>query len=228
MLSADPLPQSRWRAWLRRQCRGLQDQSVFLRITSWSPSTPAPPWLLVSPGREPYRRSLRRNFPIDRPAPHDRKCDARHLVGKRYRDKLEGLLLHELLGPHPQRIGMGLTVKQHSMRSDDEQFAQVPIAHLRNAPQLLFAARRVLLGRQPEKGGELARVGETRRILNGRRHCRGGDRAEAGHAHQTARRFIVLRHLRKSFGRVARSLHPDDEVEGRVPPAPRTLQTGFS
>jgi hypothetical protein len=43
MLSADPLPHSRWRACLRRQCRGLRDQSAFLRITSWSPSIPLPP-----------------------------------------------------------------------------------------------------------------------------------------------------------------------------------------
>jgi hypothetical protein len=34
------------------------------------------------------------------------------------------------------------------MRAHDEQFAQVPIAHLRNAPELRLAARRVLLGRQ--------------------------------------------------------------------------------
>ena len=40
MLSADPLPPSRERAWLRRQCHGLLDQSAFLRITSWSPSIP--------------------------------------------------------------------------------------------------------------------------------------------------------------------------------------------
>ena len=82
------------------------------------------------------------------------------------------------------------TVKQHGMRPDDEQFAQVPIAHLRNTAELRLAARRVLLGRQSEKGGELARPGETGHILNGRRHRRGDDRAEAGNAHQPARRFI--------------------------------------
>jgi len=89
--------------------------------------------------------------------------------------------------PHPQRIGVRLTVKQHRMRTHDKQFAQVPIAHLRNTPELLLAARRVLLRRQREKGGELARAGEAGRILNGRRHRRGGDRAEAGNATDTAR-----------------------------------------
>jgi hypothetical protein len=34
---------------------------------------------LVSLGRELYRRSLRRNFPIDRLAAQDRKGDARHV-----------------------------------------------------------------------------------------------------------------------------------------------------
>jgi hypothetical protein len=86
-------------------------------------------------------------------------------------------------------------VKQHEMCPDDEQFAQVPIAHLRNAPELRLAARRVLLGSQSEKGGELARAGEAGHILNGRRHRRGDDRAEAGNAHQPARRFIPLRKL---------------------------------
>jgi hypothetical protein len=49
------------------------------------------------------------------------------------------------------------------------------------------------LGVSPRKGGELARAGEAGRILNGRRHRRGGDRAEAGNAHQSARRFVLLR-----------------------------------
>jgi hypothetical protein len=39
--------------------------------------------IVVSLGRELYRRSLRRNFPIGCLAPQDREGDARHLVGKR-------------------------------------------------------------------------------------------------------------------------------------------------
>ena len=81
------------------------------------------------------------------------------------------------------------------MGAHDKQFAQIAIAHLRNAPELRLAARRVLLGRQAEKGGELARAGEAGCILNGRRHRRGGDRAEAGNAHQPTRRFVLLRKL---------------------------------
>jgi hypothetical protein len=75
------------------------------------------PWL-GEPGHEPYRSSLRRNHSIGRLAAHDREGDARHLIGKRYGDKLEGLLLDQLLGPHPQRVGVRLTVKEHGMRPD--------------------------------------------------------------------------------------------------------------
>src|SRR6204780_39031 len=125
-------------------------------------------WALGEPGCELYRRSLRWNLPIDRLAPQDREGDARHLVGERHGDKLEGLLLDQLLRPHPQWVRVRLAVKQHSMRAHDKQFAQIAIAHLRNAPELRLAARRVLLGRQPEKSGELARAGEARCILNGR------------------------------------------------------------
>ena len=59
-------------------------------------------------------------------------------------------------------------------------FAQVPIAHLRDAPQLRLAARKKFcLGVSPRKAANLrAGHGETGGILNGRRHCRGGDRAE--------------------------------------------------
>ena len=40
-----------------------------------------------------------------------------------------------------------------------------------------------------------------------------------------ARRFILAAPSSRSSGRAAQSLHPDDEVDERVPPAPRTLQT---
>ena len=56
--------------------------------------------------------------------------DTRHLVGERHGDELERFLLDQPLGPHPQRVGVGLTVKQHRMGAHDKQFAQVPIAHL--------------------------------------------------------------------------------------------------
>ena len=58
----------------------------------------------------------------------------------------------------------------------NQQFAQVPIALFSRCAPAGLPPEEFLPGRQPEKGGELARAGETGGILNGRRHCRGGDR----------------------------------------------------
>lgn len=80
-------------------------------------------------------------------------------------------------------------MKQHRLRAHDEQFAQIPIAHLRDAPQPLLTAGGVLLGRQPQGGGQFARAGEAGRILNARRQRRGGDRAEAGNAYRARARL---------------------------------------
>ena len=102
-------------------------------------------------GREFYRRSLRRNFPIDRFAPQDCEGDARHLVGKRHRDKLEGLLVDQLLRPHPQRVGVRLAMKQHRMRTHDEQFAQVPIAIFEMRPSFGLPPEEFCLGVNPRK-----------------------------------------------------------------------------
>ena len=77
-------------------------------------------WLLASLGREPSQRSLRRDLSIDRLTAQDREGDARHLVGKRHGDELEGLLLDQLLRSHPQRVRVRLAVKQHGMRAHDE------------------------------------------------------------------------------------------------------------
>ena len=116
MLSADPLPQSFHRA--RTGAGGF----TGFRINPLSCASPLghPRLLRLLVSREPYRRPLRRDFPIGRLAAQDREGDARHLVGKRYGDKLEGLLLDQLLHPHPQRVGVGLTVKQHGVRAHDE------------------------------------------------------------------------------------------------------------
>jgi hypothetical protein len=64
----------------------------------------------------------------------------RHLVGKRLGDELGGLFLDQPLRPHSQRVDVGFTVKQHGMRAYDDQCAQVPVAHLRDAPELRLAA----------------------------------------------------------------------------------------
>jgi hypothetical protein len=106
MLSADPLPRSRERALaaqtMPRASGSIRFPAHHLLVTLDSSAAV----LLASLGCEPSRRSLRRNFPIDRRAAHDRERDARHLVGKRHGDELEGLLLDQLLRPHPQWVGI--------------------------------------------------------------------------------------------------------------------------
>ena len=116
---------------------------------------------LVEPGPRTPPTPATPDFPIDRLAPQDREGDARHLVGKRYGDKLEGLLLDQFLRPHPQWVGVRLTVKQHGVRAHDEQFAQVAIAHFRNAPEFLLAARRILLGSQSRKAAFWCNTGSA-------------------------------------------------------------------
>src|SRR6202453_5335986 len=146
MLSADPLPRSRERALTAQTVPRASGSIHFPVHHLWVTLDSDVALILVGFGRELRRSSLRRNFVIDRLAAQDREGDARHLVGERHGDKLERLLLDQLLGPRPPWIRVGLTVKHHRMRAHDEQFAQVPIAHLRNAPELRLAAGRVLLG----------------------------------------------------------------------------------
>ena len=54
-------------------------------------------------------------------AAHDREGDARHFVGERDGDKLEGLGLHELLRPGSQRVVVWLSMIKDRMRAHDKQ-----------------------------------------------------------------------------------------------------------
>src|ERR1700687_4539483 len=96
------------------------------------------------------------------------RANARHFIGERDGDKLEGLGLHEFLCPGSQRVFVRLAMIEDRMRAHDEQFPQISIAHLRDAAQSLLAAGRVLFRRQAKKGGELARARESGDILNAR------------------------------------------------------------
>jgi hypothetical protein len=109
---------------------------------------------------------------------------------------LKGLRLHKLLRPHPQRVRVRFAVIQHGMRAHDEQLAQIPITHFRDAPQPLLAAGRVLPGHQPKEGGELARSREARCVLHACHHGRGRDRTKAENRYQPACCLVLMRHLR--------------------------------
>src|SRR5450755_3990102 len=106
MLSADPLPQSDYRA-------DCADNATGFRINPLSCTSPlGHPRLrcglgLKRLGHEPLWRSSRRNFPIARLAPKDCEGNARHLVGERHGNEVERFLLDELLRPCAQRIVSG-------------------------------------------------------------------------------------------------------------------------
>jgi len=117
MLSADPLPD-------HSSALDCADNATGFKINPLSYASPLGHTRflcrlgsLACLGRELSRRSLRRNFPIDRLAAQDREGDVRHLVGERHGDKIEGFFLDQLLRPHPQRVGVRLAVKQDGMRA---------------------------------------------------------------------------------------------------------------
>jgi hypothetical protein len=53
-------------------------------------------------------------------AAHDREGDARHFIGERDGDKLEGLALHELLRKGSQRVVVWLAMIENRMRAQDK------------------------------------------------------------------------------------------------------------
>jgi hypothetical protein len=70
-----------------------------LRITSWSPSILLQPLAANDAGCR-----LHGSRAIGCLAAHDREGDARHFIGERDGDKLEGLGLHEFLREGSQRV----------------------------------------------------------------------------------------------------------------------------
>ena len=57
-----------------------------------------------------------------------------------------------------------LAMAERRAGPDDQQLAQVAVAHLGDAPEPLLAAARPLARRQAEQGGELAAGGESARM----------------------------------------------------------------
>jgi hypothetical protein len=82
----------------------------------------------------------------------------------------------------PRRLGVRLTVTELHARRRPATWADVDCPSSRCAQGFRLPPERFLLGRQAEKGGEFARVGETGHILNGRRHLRGADRSASATA----------------------------------------------
>src|SRR5208337_1827993 len=174
--------------------------------------------LLPSPSRPSGR---------DRPvvvlaaAGHQRVDDPRDLVGDRHRGQLElvfdRLALEHRARPQTQGVVMPLAMAKGRAGAYHQEFAQVAVAHLGDAPEPLFAPGRTLARRQAEEGGELAPAGEGAHVLDRGCDRRAGDRADAGNGHQPLGGLVGLDRRRKLLvDRGDRLVEPVDLADQRT------------
>src|SRR4051794_15902100 len=123
--------------------------------------------------------------------------DAGRLVGQGDGDQHPWLAGEHPRQPRPLRRAALTGPADHGAGTKDEQAADGPLTHLRDGPEPLLAAGRLLQRRQPQPGREVPPSAEALR----RRHQGGdrgrGDRADAGDRHEPARHGISFRTLGK-------------------------------
>ena len=93
--------------------------------------------------------------------------------------------------PHPV-CGLRLRIpdpSEYGCGPDNEKFAQVAIAHLRDPAQPVLSAGRILSRHQSEPGRELTRSPELGRICDGCRQGRGREDAHARACRQSLTNF---------------------------------------
>ena len=133
-------------------------------------------------------RQLFRNIgagrPVDVLSDRQRPDDSRHLVRQ-----CDGDQLRRLFRDHPPQPGiiqlLALAhMPEHRRCAQDEQLAEIALAHLGDPAEPLLAGRRVLPRCQPDPGRKVAPAAETlhRRRKGMQRHRT--DRADAGDRHQ--------------------------------------------
>src|SRR3974390_1998042 len=88
-------------------------------------------------------------------------------------------------------IVWGLCFARHGGHADNEELAQVLVAHLCDTPKPLFAATRLLKRRQSQPGGELSPRAELMRVGDRCGKCRRSDRPHAGDRHKTPRDIVT-------------------------------------
>ncbi len=117
---------------------------------------------------------------------------ARRLVGNGHGHEPRWLAFKQGSDPGPGPGIGGWRAPCHRSGTDDQQSAQIAIAHLRDPSQSILSARRVLSGHEPEPGRELPARVENGRIRHAGCERRGGNEA----------------HARDSFEPLARSALP--------------------
>ena len=119
--------------------------------------------------------------------------DAGQLGGHRDGDDVGVRPCQQLAHPRPCRRLLAGEVRHGGPRAVDELRAQVAVAALADAEKLGSASGRVLPGRQPEPGCEVAPFGERRPVADGRQQRGRVDRTDAGNGRQAACRLVLAR-----------------------------------
>ena len=115
---------------------------------------------------------------------HDRPDDPRGLV--RHRDGGDpcGLSRQQIGQARIYLPGIVPCTAHKRRHTDDEQLAQVFVAHLADTTEPFFATARLLKWRQSQPGSELPPRAELMRIANRCRKSRRADRPDAGNGHE--------------------------------------------
>ena len=96
----------------------------------------------------------------------------------------------ELVAPAGTRARLGAAPAQHASRTMHEQAPDIAIPALRDPPQPVLAATRVLSGHQTEPGRELPARAKLRAISDRRDQRRRGDDTDAGDRRKPAARLV--------------------------------------
>src|SRR4029077_20776481 len=120
---------------------------------------------------------------------HDCPGYPRNLVGECNRGDLGRPALHQSPQPRLLSSAVFLRVADDGHCAGDEQPSQVSIALLGDAAAPILAAGRVLLGHQPDPGGEIASRPERPPVADLGNQGGGDDRADAGNLLQPPARL---------------------------------------
>src|SRR5580704_9208717 len=122
---------------------------------------------------------------------HDRPDDPRGLVRHRDGGYPSGLSRQQIRQAWIDLTGIVFCTAYKRRHPDNEQLAQVFVAHLGDMTEPLFATARLLKWRQSQPGGELPPRAELMRIGYRCRKCRRADRPDAGDSHETTCNIVA-------------------------------------
>src|ERR1700687_5013711 len=122
---------------------------------------------------------------------HDRPDHPRGLVRHRDGGDPHGFSCEEIGKAWIDLAGIVLCTAHKRRHADNEQLAQVFVAHLGDTTEPLFATARLLKWRQSYPGSELPPRAELMRIGDRCGKCRRADRPNAGDGRETTRNIVA-------------------------------------